>query len=112
MRGDGMGCFLVAFIAITISLLLLDYQCSYADRHWETITVKEKSIGIGQSKSYLVYTDKEVYAIQDLLFIGFFTSSDVYNSIQEGETYRVEVYGTRIPVLSSYKNIVHVRKEE
>lgn len=112
MREDGIGCILVLFFAMVIILSLWDYNCSYADPHWETIVVKEKSIGVGDSKIYLVYTDKGVYAIQDLLLIGFFASSDVYNSIQEGETYRVKVYGKRIRFLSSYKNIVHVREED
>ena len=53
----------------------------------------------------------EVFAIQDLMFIGLFTSSDVFSAIEPGNTYRVYVRGKRIPFLSSYKNIIEVRKE-
>ena len=107
---DGkLGCLIVLAIAITLTLGLLHYSASYSDPHWETITVKDKNIGIQASNSYLVYTQKEVYEIQDLLYIGFFTSSDVYNQIEVGDMIRVKVYGRRIPFLSAYKNIVEVQ---
>ena len=109
MNERGCGCMFLVAVVFAI-LALFDYLCCYSEPHWETITVKEKSIGISRNASYLIYTEKEVYEIQDLTFIGFFTSSDLYNSIKEGETYRVKVYGARIPEFSSYKNIVKLEK--
>lgn len=57
---------------------------------------------------YLIYTDKEVFKIEDSLIFGQFNSSDVYGMIAEGETYKFKVFGLRIPFLSTYRNIVGV----
>ena len=57
---------------------------------------------------YLVYTDKEVFKIEDSLIFGQFHSSDVYGMLTEGETYKFKVFGLRIPFLSTYRNIVGV----
>lgn len=64
---------------------------------------------VGKHPSYLVYSKYAVYEIQDMMFAGFFTSSDVYSAIEPGKTYRVYVMGRRIPFLSAYKNIVEVK---
>ena len=99
--------FTIAFVAI---IVLAEWKIVYDNPHYETIVVKEKTIGIGQSSSYLIYAEKEVYEVQDLLWIGFFTSSDVYNQIEVGDTIKVKVYGKRVPFLSAYKNIVSVQR--
>lgn len=57
---------------------------------------------------YLIYTDKEVFKIEDSLIFGQFNSSDVYGMLTEGETYKFKVFGLRIPFLSTYRNIVGV----
>ena len=110
MSDGKLGCMIVLFITILVASMLLIYQANYSNPHYETIVVKDKNIGIQAANSYLIYSPKEVYEIQDLLFIGFFTSSDVYNQIEKGDTIRVKVYGQRIPILSAYKNIVEVQK--
>ena len=99
---------LVLFVFCVV-LPLCSIGINYSDPHWETITVTEKTVGIGQSRSYLIYSTYSVYEIQDLYLVGFVTSSDVYSSIKPGETYRVKVMGKRIPFLSAYKNIVEVK---
>ena len=104
------GCLLVVVIAIAAIIGLVEWTVVYDSPHYETIVVKEKTIGIGQSRSYLIYTEQEVYKVRDLLLIGFYTSSDVYNQIEVGDTIKVKVYGKRVPFLSAYKNIVSVQK--
>ena len=108
---NGHGCLLVAIFAIFATLALVEWSVTYESKHYETIVVKEKTIGIGGNNSYLIYTEKDVYEVQDLLLIGFFNSSDVYNQIEVGDTIRVKVYGQRVPFLSAYKNIVEVQKQ-
>lgn len=100
----------VLFIGGAVALC---YTFNYCDPHQETITVTEKTIGINnQEESYLIYTDGEVYKIQDLLFVGFFTSSDVFGYMQVGKTYNVQVRGRRFPFLSFYKNITYAKELE
>lgn len=102
------GCTFLCIILI-VALFLCEIYIKYSDPHLETITVTEKTIGIGKSPSYLVYSKYQVYEIQDLMLAGVFISSDIYGSIEPGETYRVKVMGKRIPFLSAYKNIVAVQ---
>jgi len=62
-----------------------------------TGTINGQRLGEGSislSKlSESVYTEGEVYCITDLWWAGFFNSSDVYNSLKVGNTYRVYVSG-------------------
>lgn len=106
--GYRFGC-AVTIILLFIGALLFSIGIDYHDPHWETITVKEKTISVGKHPSYLVYSKYGVFEIQDMTFAGFFTSSDVYSAIEPGKTYRVYVMGRRIPFLSAYKNIVEVQ---
>jgi len=101
----------VLAVAITVCLCLLEYGCVYQNPHWETITVKDKSIKANMyDNTYLVFSQHNVYEIRDLMFIGFFTPAELYNQIEVGETIRIKVCGKRTPELSAYKNIIEVQK--
>ena len=54
----------------------------------------------------------EVYKITDLLFKGKFNSSDIYNELDIGKKYKVEITGVRIPIFSMYKNLNKVEPVE
>lgn len=99
----------IVVVLVIIFSAVVSYQKHYSNPHWETITVTEKNINPGHGKSssekWLVYTENEVYCITDLFFVGFFTSSDVYNHIKVGKTYKVYVSGKRMPFFSGYKVI-------
>lgn len=104
----GYSLFSLLFLAaLCLALSIVIIQCRYSDPHWETITVTEKNInpGNGNEEKWLVYTEGEVYCITDLWWAGFFNSSDVYNSLKVGNTYRVYVSGKRWPIWSAYKVI-------
>lgn len=73
---------------------------------------KMERIAEGSNSKYLVYTDKGVYENTDSLVLGKFNSSDLYNQMKEGSTYEAVVTGFRIPILSSYKNIIKVKLVE
>ena len=99
-------CFYIVLRCLIIFAIISVIECNYVNPHYETITVTEKNVNPGKnSEKWLIYTEEEVYCINDLLFVGFFTSSDVYNTIQPGKTYKVYVSGRRIPFLSGYKVI-------
>ncbi len=113
---DFEGCFTALIVAVFAAIFIgcgFITMAEYENEHWETITVVDKTVGISsQQSSYLIYTEKEVYKIQDLFFCGFFRTSDVYNQLHVGSTYRVKVRGRRWPFMSMYKNIVGVQKIE
>ena len=62
--------------------------------------------------SWMVYTNKLPLQIQDLILIGFWNSGDVANELvqHKGQYCTVETRGARIPILSSYRNIIKVIK--
>jgi len=77
------------------------------------VTDKERVVkGSGDSVSskYLIYTTGETFENTDCLARFKFNSSDIYGSINAGQTYKVVVYGWRVPFMSSYRNIVKVLK--
>ncbi len=77
--------------------------------HRETVTdtvVKSERINSGESGKYLVFGKNEVYQNTDSWPLLKFRSSDFYRDIEVGKTYRFTVVGWRIPLFSTYRNIV------
>lgn len=74
-----------------------------------TVTIKDKErILDGGTSKYLVFTDSEVFENSDAVAYWKFSSSDLHGSLEVGKTYRVRVYGWRIPFFSMYRNIVRI----
>lgn len=101
-------------IAITIAIILLIIPIAErASETTVTFTVEDKAIKrYSDDDKYLVYTDNGTYEITDSLVYWRWDSSDLYGKIKVGETYEAKVYGWRIPIFSSYKNIVSVEEVE
>lgn len=53
----------------------------------------------------VVDTDNNTYKITDLFLIGKFNSTDIYNNLNIGQAYLIEVTGVRNRFFSWYKNI-------
>lgn len=81
-----------------------------------TVTDKERIVeGVGQNSSskYLVFCETKdgnvlVFENTDELLRGKFNSSTIQGTLKEGETYRFNVVGFRVPFLSMYQNIISV----
>lgn len=106
LRTIVVGIFIVMLIAMgAVSCL------SYAERREVTATIdsKERVCDTHPGKTmqcrYLIFTDQGTYQITDSLLAGRWSSSDTYARFKEGETYKFEVYGWRIPISSSYPNV-------
>jgi hypothetical protein len=78
-----------------------------------TITVKKQEVVMSDGDSkYLIFTEQgEVFANNDTLLRWKFDSSDMQSQLDKGKTFKVKVYGWRIPFLSKYRNISVVREE-
>jgi len=77
------------------------------------VTDKERvTTGSGDSISskYLIFTDKETFENSDYMFTGKFNSSDIYGKIEKGKVYEFDVYGWRLPIFSSYRNILSAKE--
>ncbi len=70
-----------------------------------SITVVDKERG-SDSKATLIFADDKTYSVSDSLSFWHFNSSDVYRQLEVGNTYNCKVAGWRIPIISSYENII------
>lgn len=74
----------------------------------ERINYEEKS---GSMKSkYLIYADDEVYENVDDWFYFKWNSSNLYGQLQEGEQYKIWTAGWRMPIFSTYQNIIAIER--
>lgn len=72
----------------------------------EIITVTDKWIKRTNERDlYLIGTEEEVFKIEDNIFVGKLNSSDIYNKIKIGHTYRITTTGMRSSFMSWYRNI-------
>jgi hypothetical protein len=74
-----------------------------------TVTGKERVCSYdaeGQDCKYLVFTENETYQNTDNFLRGKFNSSNVQGSIPENGTCTFTVSGYRLPVFSTYQNII------
>lgn len=73
-----------------------------------TVTVSDKDRVVTRDSSYyLVWSEEgETYKNADSWFVGKFASSDLQGRLDEGTTYTCTVAGMRIPVVSTYRNLL------
>ena len=58
---------------------------------------------------WLVFCESEVFQVSDVFLRGHWSASDTYRKLEVGRTYDVLVHGWRMPLLSTYRNILEVR---
>lgn len=101
-------------IFIIIALIFLGWYMAipYQNPEIITVTVQEKYVkkSKGLGKYMIIDTNNNTYEITDLIFKSKFNSSDLYAELKEGQTYEIEVTGSRIKWLSCYKNINIIRE--
>ena len=102
----------IALLIIIISVIFIKIATiGYSNKEVIAIEVKDKYIkrqGTGDSAEdvyMIVDKDNNIYQITDLFFIGKFNSSDIYNQLDIGQAYLVEVTGVRNRFFSWYRNI-------
>lgn len=98
-------------IAIVVVIILGFTATAYMTSAEETtITVDDKwtKYKAGQDKYLVSDTNGNVYEIGDSTLFLKFDASTRYARIDTGETYKVKMIGWRIPILSSYQNIIEL----
>ncbi|MEY8000538.1 DUF1523 family protein [Clostridium sp. Mt-5] len=87
-------------------------------RNTYTVTIASKQIKKqNNSTEYLIYTqigngDTRVFKNTNSLLEFKFNSEDVYGGFRINRKYEIKTYGFRIPLLSSYENIIKVKAIE
>lgn len=109
MKNITGGCGFIVVAGIVLIGIAFPYWT--ADTVSITVTDKERIVEHSResvSSKYLVFTETETFENTDCLARFKFNSSDIQGKLKEGSSYVADVYGWRIPFLSSYRNIVSV----
>ena len=105
---------LIIWIGI-LGIIFLPEIIKYGNNQTIEITIKDKYVKndkSGNSSKYLVVDeDNNTYEVTDLFLKGKFNSTDLYNILEIGHTYRVETSGSRIRLFSMYPNINKIIEE-
>lgn len=114
MENKILGIVYILMIILSLGFIFGDVAIRYGNNQTIEITIKDKYIKNGsKSGKYLVVdTNNNTYQITDLTFKGKFNSTDIYNQLEIGKTYRVEISGKRIHIFSWYQNINKIIEEE
>lgn len=104
----------VFIIVVLIAGVVTGLSFDYGNEQILEITVKDKYVKTyDEDGKYLVVdTNNNTYEIEDLLFKGKFNSTDLYNKIDIGETYKITTTGYRMQFFSMYQNINTLEKIE
>lgn len=106
-----------SFLAVVFCIVCV--FCSFVttfNDHTVTITVTDKErINKDSDSYYLVFGEDEngngvVYKNEDAFIRGKWDSSTMQANLKIGETYEVVLVGYRIPLFSSYENIISVKE--
>ncbi len=103
-----VGVIILGLIGMFVYFATIEYQ----NEETVEIVVKDKYIKrYSDEDTYLVVSeDGETYKIEDLLFKGKFNSTDLYNQLDIGKTYKITTTGIRLQYFSMYKNINKIEK--
>jgi len=104
----------IALLAIILLIIVVLMFSEYLNNQEREITVTDKYIKrSGEADIYLIVDEnKNTYKITDLFFKFKFNSTDLYNELEKGNTYKVKTSGFRIKILSQYPNINEIEKVE
>ena len=101
---------LLIVLALFVSPIIAYSTVEYVEA---TITDKERIVsrsGDSVNSKYLVFTDSEVFENTDTILFWKFNSTDYQNFLTVGDTFVLKVNGFRIPLFSSYRNILDYEK--
>lgn len=107
---------IIGLIALAIcSQLFLNFNDT---KYTITVTNKERIVKENKdsfSSNYLIFGDDEngkslVFENSDCLIRGKWDSSNIYGQLKEGYKYEITVVGYRIPLFSTYQNIIKIKE--
>jgi hypothetical protein len=97
----------LALIAL-IAYPLISFVTSQMNNYSETITITrldDQATG-NNGHQYLIFTPQGVFKDTDNFWRGKFNSSDLFNELQVGATYRCQVHGERQHLSSNYPDLM------
>lgn len=97
---------------IIILIFIFNLIYVYSTKFKKTITVDEKhTYGSNNAKGSQSISDENnnVYVLKDSLYVLHWTSVEVFNKLDEGNTYEIEGHGIRVPFLGWFPNITKAK---
>ena len=101
----------IFFILIGIAFGAFNFlRVSHVETHYDCAVVGKEAVNRGEhGNQYRIYTENcGTLSVEDELFKLRFDSADVYGKINEGESYNFKTVGWRIPLISSFPNVIEV----
>lgn len=111
----------LAILAIGTAIVVIGFTAMWTSPYWTrgskvvTVTgVTTKRVSDhGKTKDiYLVFTDDQTFKNVDSPAYLKFNSSDLQGRLIMTGKFRIEYYGFRIPITSTYRNIIKAEKVE
>ena len=95
-----------------IIYIILNALYSYTTYFTKTITIQDKESLKNGSYGHNVVSDTEgnIYTIDNTIYYGFFTSTELYTTLDENKKYRITGYGYRVPVLNLFPSILSAQR--
>jgi hypothetical protein len=96
---------LAAVIALIVGITLIT---SYQSQKHRTVTVCSKEpVSTGDGHEYRIYTDGGTFVMKDIYIGGTrFNTADAYGKIRPDTTYDLTYKGWRLPLFSTFPNII------
>lgn len=108
----GLIIILILIIFGTIGFCIYCNSLCYSNETEIEITVTDKYTKGEEGTYFIVDNNDNAYVIKDLLFKGKFNSTDIYNKLKVGNTYKVKTTGVRNHFLSMYQNINEILEDK
>lgn len=106
--------FSINFIIIYVFIIYIIINIIYIYSTYFEKEIIIKNLNFFKNSKNLMNTlvdDKNnVYKVNNSIYYGFFTSAELYLSLEENNKYKIKGYGLRIPFLSIFPNIISAEK--
>ena len=107
--GFGLSVFMLALIPCSCSSNMI---VDLAVKNEVVVKVKSKEAFSKTTQNQTVFTEKEVFIVDDSYVNGVWDTADLYNEIEPGKCYTFTVTGWRVPFLSMFRKAIAAKNVE
>lgn len=102
--------YIIIFFFIIIFIINIIYV--YLTYFEKEITIKKLNNLRGKRNlmNSVIDDKNNIYKVHNSMYYGFFSSAELYSSLEENTKYKIKGYGIRIPFLLMFPNIISAEK--
>lgn len=117
MRRKGIVAIFTVVALLVVAALTVFFASSFNDKNYIVTVTRVERVNDDTDSKYLIFCEEEdgdviVFENADKWVRGKFDSSNMYAKIKEGHKYKFTVVGWRIPIFSTYQNIIKMEEVE